>query len=510
MRPSVIRSRAVLLAAVALAGAACGGGEGTPAPLVIVPTRIAFATQPDSAIVGDSVALGATLTDASGRAGTVGTLTYASSDTTVARVSAAGVVRFVGAGPVVVTARATDVPGTTPLTLATPSLVSLAPAATVRVLPTRVDASPGEQVALSVAVYDASGNRISYPVAYASDNTGIASVSGNALTAGTAGGTQIAVRATFRGRGVSTTLPVAVAPVTQGAFIINLVQVGAVDPRYAAEFTRAAAFWQSVITAALPAADLALPAGSCADSTPEVKLAASTGVTILFRVDSIDGKGAILGAAGPCVLRSDPVTQGRGLTLVGSMRFDSADFAGLVAAGTAYDVIRHEMGHVLGIGTLWNVGGVRGYLVNEGTLDPQYTGPLGEGGSAALGFTQDRAGVPVENTGGPGTAGSHWRSAVFRSELMVGYLAKATTHPASRLTVLSLADLGYAVNVAASEPLLPPSAADLAAVLGPVAERTPVDAFTDVALPPIFRVVRNGTVQRLVGTTQPVTARALR
>ncbi|HEY0780203.1 MAG TPA: leishmanolysin-related zinc metalloendopeptidase [Gemmatirosa sp.] len=514
MRPTLVlagaRRRTASLAMGAIV-AACSG-DGSPAPIVVVPTRIAFATQPDSAIVGDTVALGATTTDASGRRGTIGTLTFTTSDTTVARVSRAGVVRFVGAGSAVVTAQVNGLPGgASPLTLATPTLVSLAPAARLRVLPTRIDAVPGEQVALSATVFDSTGNRIAYPVTYASDNTAVAALVGGTVTAGTAGSAQIAVRASFRGRGVGQMLPVTIAPVAQSAFHIDLVQVGVVDPRYAAVFTRAAEFWQSVITASLPSQPLDLAAGSCGDGTPALSIQ-STGVTIFFRVDSIDGTSNILGAAGPCVLRTDPATQLAGLPVVGTMRFDSADFSGLVNDGTAYDVIRHEMGHVLGIGTLWNVAGGHSYLTNDGTLDPEYAGPQGEAGSATLGFTLDGSTVPVENVGGAGTAGAHWRSSVFRSELMTGYLAQTPTHPASRLTILSLADLGYSVNVAGSEPLLPPSTSDLAPPPGPVAARafarTP--ARTDVALPPLYRVARGRSIRSLRGALLDATARRLR
>ncbi len=489
--------RLVLLRAVAACATlvtACSG-DGAPAPTV--PTRLSFAAQPDSALVGDTVALGASATDAAGRSGTVGTITYSSSDTTVARVSATGTIRFVGAGTAIVSARVTGLSdGSTP-TATTAALVSLVPAAKLRALPTRIDAAPGTLVPLSALVYDASGNRINYPVEYVSSNPAVATVNVGSLKAASAGAAQLAVRANFRGRGVlESTVPVTIAPVTPGAFHIDLVQVGVADPTYAAVFTRAAAFWQTVITTALPNATVNVPAGACGDSTPAINTTTS-GVTIFFQVDSIDGKGSILGAAGPCVLRRDATTQLRGLPALGTMRFDSADFATLVSRGTAYDVIRHEMGHVLGIGTLWNVNGVRAYLTGAGSFDPQYVGPGGESGSAAIGFTLDGLGVPVENTGGSGTADAHWRSSVFQSELMTGYLINAPSHPASRLTVLSLSDLGYTVNPAAAEPLLPPSARSVAASRVPAYARADGDVLTDVALPPLYHLDANGRLLRL-------------
>ena len=57
--------------------------------------------------------------------------------------------------------------------------------------------------------------------------------------------------------------------------------------------------------------------------------------------------GSILGQAGPCFIRPDSR-----LTVAGVMKFDSADVRGLIDNGKFKDVIVHEMGHVLGVGTL--------------------------------------------------------------------------------------------------------------------------------------------------------------
>ena len=75
-------------------------------------------------------------------------------------------------------------------------------------------------------------------------------------------------------------------------------------------------------------------------------------MTSFASVEPIDGVGGILGSAGPCLIR----TTG-GLTLYGVMRLDSADVTTLEVAGTFDEVILHEMGHVLGIGSLWQVSG---------------------------------------------------------------------------------------------------------------------------------------------------------
>jgi hypothetical protein len=48
------------------------------------------------------------------------------------------------------------------------------------------------------------------------------------------------------------------------------------------------------------------------------------------------------------------------------MQFGTADLAAMQANGTIGDVITHEMGHVLGIGTIWSVKGpLSGIVLNR-------------------------------------------------------------------------------------------------------------------------------------------------
>ena len=130
------------------------------------------------------------------------------------------------------------------------------------------------------------------------------------------------------------------------------------------------------------------------------------------------------------------------------MSFDTADLAQMEAAGTLVDVIAHEMGHVLGVGSIWRT---KGLLRGAGTNNPLFSGPAAMAAYAELlGVPTPRL-VPVENTGGAGTRESHWREAIFRQELMSGFIGSAG-NPLSRLTVGSLADLGYQVDMDAAEP----------------------------------------------------------
>ena len=85
-----------------------------------------------------------------------------------------------------------------------------------------------------------------------------------------------------------------------------------------------------------------------------------------------------------------------------------------------------------------------------------------------------RVRVPVENTGGPGTRGGHWRETVFRNELMSGFIA-AAGNPLSRLTVASLQDLGYQVDLDAAEAYQLPDLLALAEEGLLVAHDAPID-----------------------------------
>jgi hypothetical protein len=136
------------------------------------------------------------------------------------------------------------------------------------------------------------------------------------------------------------------------------------------------------------------------------------------------------------------------------MRFDTADLAELEQAGLLYEVILHEMGHVIGIGGFfWSV---KGFLADPWSAefpdaDPHFTGPQAISAfNSAGGNLYPGAKVPVENVGGPGTVNSHWRESVMARELMTAFVDNGA-NPLSAITIRSLAELGYTVNVAAAD-----------------------------------------------------------
>ncbi|QPH55015.1 leishmanolysin-related zinc metalloendopeptidase [Pontivivens ytuae] len=202
-------------------------------------------------------------------------------------------------------------------------------------------------------------------------------------------------------------------------------------------FQRAAGRWNAVL-------DTALPPVSYRGERIE-------GIVIDATITPIDGPSGVLGQAGPTVLR--PVTR---LPALGVMEFDEADIRRLEEDGTFEDVILHEMGHVLGAGTLWSI---LGLIEGEGGPDPVFTGAAAAREYGEL-LGQAPAVVPVANTGGAGTRDGHWRELTFGDELMTGFLS-GTDRPLSRMTIASFADLGYEVRYEAADPYVLPGDEDL-------------------------------------------------
>ena len=233
------------------------------------------------------------------------------------------------------------------------------------------------------------------------------------------------------------TTSVSVGAAAADTFEVTLRFNGMMTPSQQAAFTSAAARWSQVIRSGLPSGSLSIPADGCGTGAPALSTTIDD-VYIDATIAPIDGVGSVLGQAGPCWVR----TSG-GLPLYGAMKFDTADVANLEAAGDFGDVILHEMGHVLGLGTVWSGKGLSG----GGTANPVFTGPVAGGAWQAIGGTGP---VPVENSGGPGTVDSHWRESVFDGELMTGYIDHLR-NPLSAVTIGALSDLGYGVDLGAAD-----------------------------------------------------------
>lgn len=210
--------------------------------------------------------------------------------------------------------------------------------------------------------------------------------------------------------------------------MIDLRLEGAFTPARTAAFRDAATRWDGLLDTSFPA--LETPVGILA------------GLRIEARVAALDGPEGVLGQAGPTLLRPEDERP-----VAGIMEFDSADLDRLEAEGALADVILHEMGHVLGFGTLF---ARRGLVAGSGGADPRFTGAAARREWAAL-EGSDGNGVPLANTGGAGTREGHWRELVFGNELLTGFLSGAD-RPVSRLSLGAFEDLGYRVDYARADP----------------------------------------------------------
>jgi hypothetical protein len=236
---------------------------------------------------------------------------------------------------------------------------------------------------------------------------------------------------------------VAAAHNESSPFTIEVRFLGGLTPRQMDAFTAAADRWCKVIIGDMPTV---VVGGEVIDD-----------LVILAQGQDIDGPGQILGQAGPTHLRPRSAGKAAFIPARGKMAFDTADLVQMEQSGTLNDVITHEMGHVLGIGTIWSR---KRQLRGGGSANPTFTGETAEREYGTLTGGKARP-VPVENKGGQGTADSHWREAVFGNELMTGFVGRAG-NPISRLTVACLRDLGYVVDFDAAEPYELPNLLDLA------------------------------------------------
>jgi hypothetical protein len=294
----------------------------------------------------------------------------------------------------------------------------------------------------SAVVRDQFGQIMDAPVVWSMTDPLVARVdTSGVIQALGAGSTQVVAQSS----GLQAQAPLSVSfGASQFAITYEFLVPTSVDIQNA--FLWAAGRWSQAIVGDLPSARATnLDVSECTGVEGKRFNGTIDDILIYVQVDSIDGVGGVLGSAGPCFIRNNS-----GSPVIGIVRLDRDDLENLAGFGLLNDVILHEIGHVLGLGTLWNV-------VDPATIgtspecraqDPVHPGPGSRWVFPLL--VPDYAGrtVPLENCGGEGTRNGHWRESVLRRELMTGFL-NTSGNPLSPLTLGAILDLdvGYAVDL---------------------------------------------------------------
>jgi alpha-tubulin suppressor-like RCC1 family protein len=182
------------------------GTTGT-AELEVVLVPVSFVSiAPDSAViaVGETIQFQATARDAEQNVLEGRVLTWESSDSSVATVSAGGVATGVGPGSAVISATVEGVK-------ATAGLRVLGPVSSVTITAQHRGTVVGGTIQLTATLRDAGGNIVTAPVSWSTSNSGVATVDSTGAVTGVAEGSATITAASG---GISDTLTVTVAVMT--------------------------------------------------------------------------------------------------------------------------------------------------------------------------------------------------------------------------------------------------------------------------------------------------------
>ena len=168
------------------------------------------------------------------------------------------------------------------------------------------------------------------------------------------------------------------------------------SPQSIQAYQNAITGWQNVILGDLESVSTASwMEDDCARSFPSI----IDDMHICGKDVLMDGVGGVLGSASVQYIRVSD-----GTVISGNMEFDTEDVQDMINRGTWEAVIGHEIGHILGLGSLW---GQNNLVVPDGSGGFSYIGPNAINVWKNVWQCASDA-PPVETDGGTGTAGAHW------------------------------------------------------------------------------------------------------
>jgi uncharacterized protein YjdB len=188
-------------------------GQATMAVMPPGPTPVAtvsVAVNPPAVLVGQTATATATVADSIGNVLSGRTITWGSSNTTVASVDATGVVRALSAGSALIQATSEGKSSSAPVNVSAPAPI---PVASISVSPASSTLQVGATVQLSATTLDANNNVLTgRVVGWSSANTAVATVSSTGLVRAVAGGS-VSITAASEGKTATAAITVSPPPV---------------------------------------------------------------------------------------------------------------------------------------------------------------------------------------------------------------------------------------------------------------------------------------------------------
>ena len=314
---------------------------------------------------------------------------------------------------------------------------------------------------------------------------------------------------------------VRVVPSGEDPFNIELVFVDAFTDARKDVMRQAARRWETILMEGLPDVDFSANPFDFVDDDGRVTMEIDDTVDDLrIFVFKVADLGGAAGTGRPDYVRSGNLT---GLPALGRISIGAPFLARMQQWEPLWqeqrllrDLMLHEIAHVLGFGTGW----LHFDLLHD-DLDPNFRGDPYFSGKRAIEAFNAAGGesysgnkVPVE-FGHPGHdrdyglcgAPAHWRTHVFQgwprqfgNEIMEPIMVREQA--LSAITIQSLADLGYVVDVSRADPYRLPASVSTAG--SPTASAKPVTGHDlDLgALGPIYVGDEQGRISHTIGSTR--------